>query len=207
MHEKPLELAILRFNPNWKGTQELATALHLTLAEYDSMVQVGAFDRLERKIELIRGELIEMNPAGPVHDDLITYLTNWSVRSADPLQTLVTSQTGLDLPETQSRPEPDLMWIRLARYRASHPQSNDVQLAIEVAVSSLSYDLETKRRLYAESNIQEYWIVDSQSQCIHVHRQPCQGDYQHRSVYSLGETLQPMVQPNAKLDLTDLFVG
>jgi Uma2 family endonuclease len=185
----------------------LATSLHLTLAEYDSMVQIGAFDRLERKIELIRGELIEMNPAGPVHDDLITYLNNWSVRSADPLQTLVTSQTGLDLPETQSRPEPDLMWIRLARYRASHPQSADVQLAIEVAVSSLSYDLETKRRLYAESNIQEYWIVDSQSQCIHVHRRPFQGDYQHRSVYSLGETLQPMVQPNAKLDLTDLFVG
>jgi Uma2 family endonuclease len=74
----------------------LATSLHLTLAEYDSMVQIGAFDRLKRKIELIRGELIEMNPAGPIHDDLITYLTNWSVRSADPLQTLVTSQTGLD---------------------------------------------------------------------------------------------------------------
>ena len=39
------------------------------------MVSVGAFDRLERKVELIRGELIEMNPAGPIHDDLITYLT------------------------------------------------------------------------------------------------------------------------------------
>ena len=46
-----------------------------------------AFDGLERKIELIRGEWIEKNPAGPVHDDLITYLTHWSVRSADPLQT------------------------------------------------------------------------------------------------------------------------
>ncbi len=124
----------------------MATALRLTLAEYDSLIQVGAFDRLERKIELIRGELIEKSPAGPIHDDLITYLTNWSVRRADPVQTLLTSQTGMDWPETQS-------------------------------------------------------------QCIHLHRQPSQGDYQHRSVHSLGESLQPMVQPNAKLDLRDLFVG
>ena len=185
----------------------MSTTLHLTLSEYDSMVRLGAFDRLDRKIELIRGELIEMNPAGPIHDDLITYLTNWSVRSEDPLQTLVTSQTGLDLPELQSRPEPDLMWIRLDRYRNSHPKATDVQLAIEVSFSSLAYDLETKRRLYAESNIQEYWIVDSQSHCIHVHRQPIQGDYQQRSVRSIADTLSPLIQPNAKLDLRDLFVG
>jgi len=50
----------------------MPTTLHLSLAEYDSMVHVGAFDRIERKVELIRGELIEMNPAGPIHDDLIT---------------------------------------------------------------------------------------------------------------------------------------
>jgi len=31
----------------------------------------GAFDHLNRKIELIYGEIREMNPAGPVHDDLI----------------------------------------------------------------------------------------------------------------------------------------
>ncbi len=99
------------------------------------MVKVGAFDRLDRKVELIRGELVEKCPAGPFHDDLITYLNNWSVRNADPKLTLVTSQTGLDLPESQSRPEPDLMWIRAARYREHHPRAVDVQLAIEVAHS------------------------------------------------------------------------
>ena len=117
-----------------------------------------------------------MNPAGPIHDDLITFLTNWSVRNSETARTLITSQTGLDLPEVQSRPEPDLMWIRATRYRDHHPRSTDVQLAIEVAYSSLVYDLEIKRRLYAESNIQEYWIVDPQARCIHVHRQPKDGD-------------------------------
>ena len=183
----------------------MTSILHLSLAEYDSMVRVGAFDRIERKIELIRGELLEMNPAGPIHDDLITYLNNWSVRNADPERTLITSQTGLDLPEVQSRPEPDLMWIRATRYRDHHPRSADVQLAIEVAYSSLVYDLEIKRRLYAESNIGEYWIVDPQARCIHIHRQPNDGDYTDRFVRSDPGTISPLIQPTATLDLSDLF--
>ena len=75
------------------------------------------------------------------------------------------------------------------------------------AYSSLAYDLETKRRLYAESNIVEYWIVDAQARCIHVHRHPAQGDYQDRSVATLADTLSPLIRPTAKLDLNDLFVG
>ena len=47
------------------------------------MVARGAFDELNRKIELIRGEIVTMNPAGPVHDDLIEYLREWSAASSD----------------------------------------------------------------------------------------------------------------------------
>ncbi len=183
----------------------MPSTLHLSLSEFDAMVRVGAFDCINRKVELIRGELIEMNPAGPVHDGLIIYLTNWSARNAEPGKTLITSQTGLDLPEAQSRPEPDLMWLRAARYRESHPKAADVQLAIEVAHSSLVYDLETKRKLYAQCIIQEYWIVDAEASCIHVYRQPHQGDYRERFVRTATDTLSPIVQPTANLDLSDLF--
>ena len=54
----------------------MSTGLHLKAQEFDRMVERGAFDHLNRKIELIRGELREINPAGRLHDDLITYLTN-----------------------------------------------------------------------------------------------------------------------------------
>ena len=182
----------------------MPTTLHLTLAEYDQMVRVGAFEMIPRKIELIRGELNEMNPAGPIHDDLITYLTNWSARNADPEKTLITSQNGLDLPEQASRPEPDIMWIRAARYRTRHPQAVDVQLAIEVSYSSLAYDIETKRHLYAEAGIREYWIVDSEASCIHVHREP-QSDYRRRFVCTAEHSLSPEYQPSAVLNLKDLF--
>lgn len=183
----------------------MPTNLHLTLAEYDTMVRVGAFDRIERKVELIRGELIEMNPAGPLHDDLIAYLTSWSARNSNASQTLVTSQTGLDLPEVESRPQPDLMWIWAARYRDAHPRATDVQLAIEVAYSSLAYDLETKQKIYAQCAIQEYWIIDAKAKCIHVHRQPINADYSVRFVRSAPDTLSPLIEPTAQLDLSDLF--
>jgi Uma2 family endonuclease len=181
--------------------------LHLSLEEYDAMVRKGAFDDLGRKIELLRGELVEMNPAGPVHDDLITYLTDWSAQSRDPAKTKITAQTGLDLPEVESRPEPDVFWVRAARYRKHHPRASDVQLAIEVSDSSLAKDSEIKRLLYAEVGICEYWIVDCKSTCIHVFREPDGTDYTQKFIVTTNDTLSPLIAPQAKLDVRDLFEG
>ncbi len=48
----------------------------LTGIEFDSMVDRGAFDCIQgKKVELIRGELRLMTPAGPIHDDYIDFLT------------------------------------------------------------------------------------------------------------------------------------
>jgi Uma2 family endonuclease len=181
--------------------------LHLNLAEYDAMVLKGAFDDLNRRIELIRGEIVEMNPAGPVHDDYVTYLNNWSSDARDKNRTQITSQTGIDMPEVQSRPEPDVFWVRRARYRDGHPQAADVQLAIEVADSSLEKDLEIKRHLYAEVGIVEYWIVDCQNRCVHVFRAPEGTDYREHRIASETESICPLIAPDAHLDLNDLFVG
>ena len=74
----------------------MSTTLHLSLHEYNRMVDRGAFDELNRKIELIRGEVVEMNPAGPVHDDYIDYLMDWSFRSTDRMQIRVRGQTGIN---------------------------------------------------------------------------------------------------------------
>ena len=60
------------------------------------MVRCRAFDHLHRKIDLIRGELREIDPVGPFHDDLIPYLTNWSVPAASKQSMLVPNAT-LDL--------------------------------------------------------------------------------------------------------------
>ena len=183
----------------------MSTTLHLSIADYDQMIARGAFDHLNRKIELIRGELREMNPAGPIHDDLIDYLTHWSYRVINDCDIRIRVQSGLSLAGQQSRPEPDLMWVRAARYRQSHPTANDVKLAIEVSDSSLQADLVEKAGLYAEAGIVEYWIVDAQGKCVHVFREPEGGEYLSRSVAQVGELLSPIAPCSQPLDLKDLF--
>lgn len=183
----------------------MPSALHLSLDEYDAMVRVGAFERLNRKVELIRGEMIEINPAGPLHDYLVTYLTTWSMQYLDPATMMVSSQTGLDLPDQTSRPEPDLMWLRKGNYRERHPRAGDVMLAIEVSDTSLVYDLEDKRKLYAAAGVVEYWIVDAGANCLHVYLDPQAGDYLSRRLSKVGETVAPHLFAHAKLDLRSLF--
>ncbi len=185
----------------------MSTGLHLTAEEFSRMVECGAFDHLNRKIELIRGELREMNPAGPVHDDLIMYLNSWSARSTAPDSIMVTSQTGLDLAELESRPEPDLLWLRAARYRERHPSAADVKLAIEVSDSSLQSDLREKAALYAEAGIVEYWIVDANASCVHVYRHSKGTEYTDRSLANRGDQISPLAAESAVLEVSELFDG
>jgi Uma2 family endonuclease len=187
-------------------TEIVSTNLHLSATEYDRMVERGAFDHLNRKIELIYGEIREMNPAGPIHDDLIAYLNDWSVHATDRERIRVTVQSGLDLANLNSRPEPDLLWVRAARYRDRHPTAADVKLAIEVSDSSLQADLIEKAALYAQAGIVEYWIVDAKGQCVHVFRDPKAGEYTQRNVAKIGEFLSPLESCKDPLDLNDLFV-
>lgn len=53
------------------GSDVMSTTHRITAEEYDSMIAKGAFDGINRKIELVHGELREMKPAGPVHEDYI----------------------------------------------------------------------------------------------------------------------------------------
>ena len=183
----------------------MSTGLQLTPDEYGRMVECGAFDHLNRKIELVRGEIREMNPAGPVHNDYIAYLTNWSVRTTSEDTVRVAVQVDLDLAAQDSRPEPDLLWIRAGRYLDRHPSAADVKLAIEVAGSSLQTDLIEKAALYAEATIIEYWIIDVQGKCVHIFRNPRGGSYSVRSVAKSGEMLAPLEPSQRPLDLKDLF--
>ena len=184
----------------------MRTALYLKTAEFDRMVACGAFDGLNRKVELIRGQILTMNPAGPIHDDYIGYLTDWSVRSSDPSKVRIQVQTGMNLEELDSRPEPDIFWVKQGRYLSSHPTGTDTLLAIEVADSSLRNDRTEKSDLYAEAGVPEYWVVDVVGKCIYVMREVA-ADHRYgwqRTVRS-GDSLSPLAEPHAVLDVADLF--
>lgn len=185
--------------PRIEAQVRMSTALKLTTAEYDEMVAKGAFDGLQKRIELINGVIVEMNPAGPVHDDLIEVLTQWSVRNTDPQEIRVRIQSGLSVPELDSRPQPDVLWVTGRRYRDRHPVGSDVLLLIEVADSSLKMDRDTKSELYAKAGIGEYWIVNVADEVIHVYRQPADYGYQMQFTVADDNEVGPLAQPTAVL--------
>jgi Uma2 family endonuclease len=89
----------------------MGTIAKLSGNDFDGMVQRGAFENLPpMKIELINGALQFMNPAGPVHEGEIEYLTNWSFESTNRQEISIRVQSSINCGD--HRPEPDLVWVR-----------------------------------------------------------------------------------------------
>ncbi|MEM8913519.1 MAG: Uma2 family endonuclease [Planctomycetota bacterium] len=187
----------------------MSTALRLNLTQYHRMVDSGAFNQFDNRIELIRGELRQMNPAGPIHGDLIDELTRWSHSVTTAQDCRIRIQSGISLlgvqAEDDSEPEPDVAWLRPRRYAAAHPTANDVMLVIEVADSSLEYDTGEKAQLYASAGLPEYWVVDVSGRRILCLTNPSAGGYESQSIAHLGDRITPQCLPNACLDVADLF--
>ena len=184
----------------------MSTALKITIAEYDRFIKKGFFKYFrDRRIELIRGEIRQMSPPGPVHEEAIDVLNRWSMSSVDPAEVRVRIQNSIGLPELESAPQPDVAWVREQSYREGRPTSEDVFLVIEVSDSSLNYDRAKKAKLYAESGIADYWVVNLRDSCIEVFRDPADGEYQSREVFDRGHTVRPLRFPKLKLSVTKLF--
>lgn len=184
----------------------MSTVLRLSLAEYDQIIRSDAFQFLDRRIELLNGVLTETSPAGPIHSDYVAYLMKWSFNAINPEITSVRCQSGIDFPELDSRPEPDIVWVAAGRYLSSHPQSDDVRLLIEVSDSSLQSDKEEKALLYAKAAIVEYWLVDIPHQQIIVHIGPSATGYKSIRAVQQHEMLKPQhVVSRCSLNLNELF--
>jgi Uma2 family endonuclease len=182
----------------------MSTIAKLIGNDFDRMVLRGAFVDLEpMKVELIYGELRFMNPAGPVHEGEIEYLTTWSYANTNRQDVSIRVQSSINCGD--HRPEPDLVWSRRMPAKRIRPTHTDVLLLIEVSDSSTEQDLGEKARLYAEHDIPEYWVVDVRAEQVHVHRSPSQGKYQSIQSHDKSATISPLCQPAAALSLAELF--
>ena len=104
------------------------------------MAEAGILTR-EDRVELIDGEIIDMNPIGSPHAALVKRLNRLFARAAAEGMVLVGVQDPLRL-DAYNEPEPDLMLLRPRAddYQANHPGAADVLLLIEVSDRSLAYD-------------------------------------------------------------------
>jgi Uma2 family endonuclease len=181
-----------------------ATRRRFTRAEYYRMAEVGILGRRDR-VELIRGEIVEMSPIGRRHQAFIDNLSRLLIlRLAD--DAIVSVHGPLALAD-DTEPEPDLVVLRRrdVPYKEREAWAEDALLVIEVAESSLAYDRSTKMRLYAEVGIPEYWVVDCAAETVEVHRGPGPDGYRDVSQVAGGAMLTLQAFPGVELTPADIF--
>lgn len=165
-----------------------------TVEEYHYMAEVGLLQADER-VELLGGEIVKMSPIKSPHAGCVDFLNQWLVRYLGD-RGIIRVQNPIALDE-RSEPEPDLTILKFDPnyYRVQHPTAEDVLCLIEVADTTLRKDREVKLKLYAESGIPEYWIVNLNDHSIEVYTEPRGGEYDHRRVYHRTDVLEtPTVQ-------------
>jgi Uma2 family endonuclease len=185
--------------------ERAATRRRFARAEYHRMAEAGILGEDDR-VELIRGEIVEMSPIGRRHRAFVGNLNQLlAVRLAG--RAVVWMQNPIVLAE-DTELQPDVVVLRrgAVSYRDRDASGEDVLLLIEVAESSLAYDRSTKLRLYAEAGIPEYWVVDCAAETVEVHRAPT-GPDGYRNVTLVTGTATPALQafPDVGLAATEIF--
>jgi Uma2 family endonuclease len=177
----------------------------LTVRDYHRLGEAGVLGRGDR-VELLEGQLVDMSPIGPRHA-LATDILARLLLSAVGERAWVKVQNPIVLDDT-SEPQPDFAVVRQPwdGYPHAHPRPPDVYLLIEVADSSLGFDLGAKLELYARAGIREFWVVDMTANRVLVHRQPEGGRYAAVTVSGLSDTLQAEAMPEVTIPVARIFV-
>jgi hypothetical protein len=177
-----------------------------TRKQFQYLGDLGLFEGC--RAMLIRGEIWEEGPMDPPHatgvSNVLAYL--FPLFPADPH---VRVQMPLDC-GADTEPHPDFAVVpgRRSDYSAAHPAR--AELVIEVADSSLQFDLTTKAELYATARFPEYWVLDVIGRELHVLRDPgplAAGGTAYRDAQVIDATgsVTPLAAPTATARIADLL--
>lgn len=177
------------------------TTRPLRRAEYERLVALGVFEG--ERVELLYGVIVQMSPHGPPHDSVLDRLTKLFVqgvgdRARVRIQSSFAASDG-------SEPEPDAALVPERDYDDGHPDV--AYLIVEVAESSLNKDRGVKAKLYAESNVSEYWVVNLVDRRVEVFRAPASGRYTEESIAQKGEVLRPLAFPDLAIPVDAILRG
>ncbi|GAP95968.1 predicted dioxygenase [Leptolyngbya sp. NIES-2104] len=173
----------------------MPTLKRFTIEEYHHLTELGFFQE-DDHVELIRGQLIYMAAKGTPHSVCSTRLNRQLTKLIGDQATL-RGQEPIALPN-DGEPEPDFAIVRNRPddYLSGHPRSEDILLLIEISDSSLTYDQETKLELYAEDEIQHYWIFNLIDRVLEMYSEPYQ-----KSASKFGYRLKRIALPDERVKL------
>jgi Uma2 family endonuclease len=161
-----------------------------------------------QRLELIEGELINKMGKGRPHSNPLRFLHRWLVGVFG--WDFVTREEPIDVAgddNATNEPEPDLIVSKrhLSQF-TGNPGPADLQLVVEISVSTVGFDLTTKAALYARAGIIEYWVLDVAGRRLIVHRDPQAGRYVSVIAYDEQESVAPLAAPDQYLKVGDVLI-
>lgn len=161
----------------------------LSVADYGRLAEAGVLAP-DARVELIEGEVIDMAPMGTRHRAAV-------MRMSQLLHEIVGhgAQVSTQLPlrlGDSSQPEPDLALLKPRDdfYASALPTGHDSFLVIEIADTTLAYDVRIKAPLYARHGVPELWVLDLSGGLLRRFRAPHDGAYT-----DVAALQRPGVQP------------
>ena len=171
-----------------------------TVAELEEMTKAGIL-REDERIELIGGEIVPMSPKGNHHEVLKTALTVYWSRLLPP-EFLFTTETTFYFTEDTFL-EPDFVFYPTAvGWKGLNPRT--AKLVVEIADSSLAYDLGKKAGLYATFGIAELWVIHAVTLDTRIHREPTPTGYRINVDLPRDSRLVPSLLPSLAVTLSEL---
>jgi hypothetical protein len=175
-----------------------------TVEEYEELVEQGRIWP-EDRCELIRGMIADKMGIGDLHAACVMRLNHLFSRFAGE-RYLVSIQNPILLADSVPEPDCALISFRKDFYAKGKPRTSDVLLIVEVADSSLQYDREVKRPLYAEAGIAEFWIANVVDSCVEVYRQPRpDGTYAEPRIARRGEQIALLALPDLVVQVDEVL--
>jgi Uma2 family endonuclease len=199
--------------PNLTFTPEPTALKRWTVEDYHRMGELGMIHADERT-ELIAGQVLFMAAKGTPHVLALRLLSIALDKLLAQQPFFVSTQDPIQLDDF-SEPEPDCMIVRgvVLDYAVDqrsvvdhrHPCPSDMALVVEVADSTLKYDTEVKDKLYAQSGITDYWVLDLKNRQLHVFRNPTPTGYTSHLILTEPNQITPIAFPHITLNLTDIL--
>lgn len=175
-----------------------------TVKEYQQMAESGILNPEER-VELLAGQILKMAAKETAHSAATTR-TEKLLENRLGNQALVRVQEPVQLDDF-SEPEPDIAVVRFdpLYYEDHHPNPSEIYLIIEVADTTLSKDCGIKARIYAQSGIADYWVLDVNNRQLHIFREPSENGYQSELILSDSRRVSPLAFPEFTIAVGEML--
>jgi Uma2 family endonuclease len=169
-----------------------------TLDDVLEMITKGLIDR---RVQLLDGEIYDMPSDGAPHARFAMGIGRLFMAHL-PAQKFVGVQTTLKLSD-RNAPSPDI-YVLNGRLPDGDVSPDQILLVVEVGDTTLKDDLADKASRYARHGVREYWVVDVNTPCLYIHRDPVNGEYPPPQKVDATTTVAARLIPEVTLRLADI---